>query len=305
MTNHPSNPSFTPERGQFLRVEKYAVQAPHCKSGGNNLHKVASEAARIDGFCPHVEHPVQPRTVWGVGPLEAAALAQEWSSRQTGTVFHKPSQTTRSRKYRDDKPSALVGVISVPPGWTPDERWERFVKQSVDWLIEYYGADRLKSVLEHLDEGCQHLHFWVVARDNEDFSAIHPGERAVDAIGRKSPRVLRDVAYKKAMSQLLDEFHTGVGSRFGLQRETVAGKRFTRAQWQRRQFWRQQREDEMLRRISDAVTAALLNQNAEQSTKVDSPETTDAALPSHTPQLTHPLSNLSDGAIDWVRPRGM
>jgi len=305
MTNHPSAQSFAPERGQFLRVEKYAVQAPHCKIGGNNLHKVASEAARVDGFCPHVEHPVQPKIVWGVGPLEAAALAQEWSSRQTGTVFHKPSQTTRSRKYRDDKPSALVGVISVPPEWSPDERWERFVQQSVDWLIGHYGADRLKSVLEHLDEGCQHLHFWVVARDTESFSAIHPGERAVDAIGRKSPRVLRDIAYKKAMSQLLDEFHSAVSSRFGLQRETVAGKRLSRAQWQRRQFLRQQREDETLRRISDAVTAALLNQKEEQSTRVDSPETTDSPLPSHASQAASQASNLGHTAIESVRPRGM
>lgn len=259
-----SQNNTSPNRGQFFRVEKFAVQAPHGKSGGNNLQKVACEAARIEGFCPHVEKPLEPVLVWGDGPMLAASFAREWSNRQTVPFLHKPSQTTKIRKYRDDQPSALVGVISVPPEWVPGERWARFVEMSLRWLLQKYGHDRLKSVIEHHDEDCLHLHFWAIPRPAESFSDIHPGEKSIDVVGRKSSRVLRDVVYKKAMSELLDEFYREVGCRFGLERETVSGKRFTREQWQRKKILDELREVDVQRRIAEAVSDALISYKLEE-----------------------------------------
>ena len=306
MTSNISKPSVSPPRGQFFRIEKYAVQAPRAKTGGNNLIKVASEAARIDGFCSHVEHAQPPKLVWGVNPLEAATLAKDWSRRKTAMVFHKPSQTTLTRKYRDDKPSALVGVISVPPEWNADARWDRFVKRSVDWLVQTHGADRLKSVVEHHDEQSLHLHFWVVARDNETFSDIHPGEKAIDTVGRKSPRMLRDMAYKQAMSNLLDEFHCSVASGFGLERETVSGKRLTREEWLRKKYLNQQHEVEIQRRISEAVTAALCNQQRKPSAVASELASQTACSPltsMQAPVAVALVSSIRNTEVQWVRPR--
>lgn len=262
-SNTPT-PSFRPAlpypnvaRGQFLRVEKFAVVAPRGKSGGNNLAKIAHEAQRTIGYCPHIEQPEPPILLYGVNPLEAAARAQEWARQQTDHYHHISSTTPLPRKFRADKPCAVVGVISAPPEWLPDERWTKFCGESLAWLKQKYGEDRLCSLLEHRDERWMHMHFWVVPRLDESFSAIHQGEKALDEVGRKAARVIRDAAYKKTMAQLLDEFNLAVGSNFGLARETVSGRRRSREDWQRKQYLDRQRELEVQRRIAQAVDAAV------------------------------------------------
>lgn len=181
--HRPAMPRTNVARAQFIRVEKFAQKTPFGKQGGNNIFKVAHEAARTEGFCPHVEHPLPPTLLYGVGPLEAAARAEKWTRQQTAQFFHQPSQTLMTRKFRADKPCALVGVISVPPEWVPDQRWILFCEKSLTWLKEKYGEDRLCSVLEHRDERCLHLHFWVLPLDGENFSSVHQGEKAIDTDG--------------------------------------------------------------------------------------------------------------------------
>jgi hypothetical protein len=256
-THRPAMTSPDQARGQFLRVEKFAVQAPRNKTGGNNISKVANEAVRTEGFCPHVEHPLPPTVLYGVGPIEAARQAEIWAKQQTSPFLHKPSQTQMTRKYRADKPCALVGVISVPPEWLAGSRWSQFKHQCLEWLKKKYGEDRLRSLIEHLDERCLHLHFWVIPRPGENFHTIHQGEKALDDVGRLAARIVRDAAYKAAMARLLDEFHAGVGSHFGLERETVGGNRVSREEWLRRQHLDRLREREIQRRIDEAVEVAL------------------------------------------------
>lgn len=309
--HRPAMPKPDVARGQFLRVEKFAAQAPNGKQGGNTIRKVAEEAVRTEGFCPHVAQPVPPTLLFGVGPLEAADLAESWSRHQTAEFFHKPSQTVMTRKFRADKSCALVGVISVPPEWTPGPRWAQFCEKSLDWLRERYREDRLKSVLEHRDERCLHLHFWVVPLADEAFSSIHPGEKALDEVGRRTARVIRDAAFKKAMAGLLDEFHQAVGRHFGLERQTVGGKRRTRSDWLRNRYLEEQRELGIQRRIDAAVAAAIhqliLDQSSAQALEkvitadidIDSartcathcsallsPASTGRAEPPHTPALS-------------------
>ena len=264
-SHQPSMPHPDVARGQFLRVEKFAVQAPRGKSGGNTIGKVANEAARTRGFCPHVEHPLPPTLLHGVGPLEAAEAAEFWARAQTAQFFHKPSQTVMTRKFRADKACAVVGVISVPPEWTPGARWTQFCEKSLSWLKEKYSEDRLRSVLEHRDERCLHLHFWLVPLSDEALSAVHPGEKALDEVGRRAARVIRDAAFKKAMSALLDEFHEAVGRHFGLERETVGARRRTRSDWLRNRYHQEQRELDILRRIEAAVAAAIHQLKLDQS----------------------------------------
>lgn len=214
--------------GQFIRVEKYAVKAPPGKSRTSNIYQIAKEAMRTPGYCDHIRLPRSPRIVFGVSPVKAANVAESWSRQQIAQVFHKPSQRLLSRKFRVDKPCAVVGVISVPPEWMPGERWTRFCDASVAWLVEKHQQDRLLSVVEHVDERCLHLHFWVVPRLGERFSAVHQGVKAVEEVGLNAIRAVRDAAYKSAMAQLQDEFHEQVGKFFGMERETVGRSRYTR-----------------------------------------------------------------------------
>ena len=253
----PALPYPNVARGQFLRVEKFAVVSPRGKSGGNNIAKVAHGAVRTAGYCPHIEQPEPPILLYGVSPLDAAARAQEWARQQTDHYHHISCSTPLTRKFRADKPCTVVGVISAPPEWLPDERWAQFCSASLAWLKRKYGEDRLCSLLEHRDERWLHMHFWVVPHLGETFSAIHQGEKALDKVGRKAARVIRDAAYKKAMSQLLDEFSLAVGSNFGLARETVNGTRRSREDWQRKQYLDSHRELEVQRRIAQAVDAAI------------------------------------------------
>ena len=255
-----------PPHGQFLRVEKYAIRAPVGKQGGNNVDKVALEAVRAEGHCPHVAAPLAPILRYGVDPIEAARLAKLWSGRQRGNYLHKASHTTKTRKLRDDQPCALVGVITVPAEWQIDQRWHDFSAACLEWLLEKYGSDRLTSLVEHHDERCLHLHFWIIPRMSDAFSSVHDGERAIEFVGRKAPKIIRDAAYRKAMAELLDDFHRRVGSRFGLMRETVRSRRKTRQEWLRDKFLDEQREKQIQRRIHDAVAKAVADTKVLPST---------------------------------------
>lgn len=244
-----------PVHGQFLRIEKYAVRAPHGK-GGSNIFNIAAEAARIQGFCDHVKSPQVPAVVYGVEPLMAAEMAHKWTQKQTASVFHQPSQTIKQRKFRDDKPCALVGVISVPPEWRPAPMWLEFYEACSEWLKKKF-EDRLRSIVEHRDERCLHLHFWVVPRDDELFSSVHPGVKAIEDVGRNAPKPIRDSAYKAAMKKLLDDFYCDVGKVFGLERTTVRVKRVSRSDWKRRKFFEEQKELKIQLRIAEAVEIAI------------------------------------------------
>ena len=278
MKDRPTDPRPNQARGQFLRIEKYAQIAPHGKQGLNTIFKVANEAIRADGFCPHVANPEIPKILFGVDPVESAELAKAWAHQQPALFLHKPTQTLLSRKFRADKPCALVGVISLPPEWTTGPRWDQFCQQCISWLKIKFGEDRLTSVLSHLDEVCLHLHFWVIPRPDENFSSIHQGEKAIDKVGRNSARLIRDAAYKKAMAELLDEFNMSVGRRFGLDRQTVNGSRYSRAQWLHKQYLDRQREIAVQKRINAAIEITLANAAIDQSRRVDSDAALDCAL---------------------------
>lgn len=234
------------ERGQFLHVDKFAVTAPRGKANANDIWKIAAEAERREGSCPHVENPEPPRLLLGVMPSKAATLAEAWAR----TVF--TPYTTRSgkkavRKYRPDQPCALVGVISAPPQFWPEAKWRPFVGLALKWLRDHY-QDRLRCVVQHLDEPQPHLHFWVVPRDTERFASIHSGVRALERVGSSSKRKVRDGVYKSAMGDLQDSFFAAVGQPSGLLRTSVGGQRFTPEQQNARQ-----------------VHAALQRQRAEEA----------------------------------------
>ena len=254
-----------PKHGQFLRVEKFAVAAPYRKQGGNTIDKVAHEASRTEGYCPHVSRPSAPVLRYGVPPLVAAQRAKSWANMQEASYLHKQSQTQKRRKFRDDRAAALVGVISAPTEWVLGERWNELTTACIDFLKNKYGSGRLTTVIEHHDEPCLHLHFWVLPLATESFSAVHDGERAIQRVWLGAPRVVRDAAYKGAMSKLLDDFHHEVGCKFGFERETVSLSRTSRQQWLKEKWLREQREKEIQHRIDVAVAEAIEKFKADQT----------------------------------------
>jgi hypothetical protein len=247
----------TVEHGQFIRIEKYSAVAGRGKTGGNNIFKVASEAMRVPGFCPHVSNPQPPIVLYGVNPISAAERSLAWSKEKKTDFVDPLTKVKRQRKYRSDSPCALVGVVSVPPEWELGPHWDEFASDCVEWLKSKYGEDRLESVLAHVDETCLNLHFWVVPRPSESFNQCHPGELAIDQVGRKAPRVIRDSAYKKAMTAFQDEFHKVVGDRFGLLRQTVKRARISRQEWLRNKWLNEQREIDRERLVKTEVDLRL------------------------------------------------
>jgi hypothetical protein len=234
-------------RGTFFHVNKYAVRPPapgkkkaastsdnrasavakgaDVESIGNDIRKIAAEAERQLGSCPHVPAPQRPRRLYGVSPSAAADIAEDWHL-QARVPKRTANGGVKMCKHRVDSACALVGVISAPPEFRTEGRWAPFMARSVQWLKEHY-ADRLRCVVEHLDEPQPHLHFWVVPRPQERFSAVHPGLRAKEDESDHASYALLNGVYKAAMSALQDEFFEEVGERFGLQRVSVKGQRFT------------------------------------------------------------------------------
>lgn len=250
MESQKSTASGAIARGQFLHVEKYAVKAPRGKAGGNDITKVANEAERVPGFCPHVESPRQPVRLAGVSMHEAAGFSRSWAEAKF-TPYSTKAGEPKKRRYRVDEPSALVGVISVPPEM-PIWRWFAFRRKTLVWLSQKYG-DRLKSVVEHTDEPQRHLHYWVVPRPGEEFSAVHPGVLALRRLAPGAKRAVRDLAYKIAMSELQDEFHIAVGGQFGLERKTVGGERWSRGDVLAHRFAKAREEDAFARGLASAA----------------------------------------------------
>ncbi|QLI82950.1 hypothetical protein HZU75_16275 [Chitinibacter fontanus] len=217
---------------QFIHVEAYArrgsqQQRKERKTGSPKLQQkwsaqqIADEAARVTGACAHVSNPQPPNFLYGVSPHQAAALAAQWAEKQKDTL---------GRKMRADGLCLLAGVVSLPAERMND--WVDFRAATINYLHHKYG-ERLKSVIEHVDEEHPHLHFYAVPLDNEKFDFIHDGRRAsaeMAAIGKKKGE--QNNAYIEAMRRFQDEFYQKVASNFGLTRDGPKRRRLTRAQWQ-------------------------------------------------------------------------
>lgn len=208
---------------QFIHVDSYAREAGKGKAGRNTVSRVAAEADRIEGNCPHVEAPKPPRILHGVSAKEAAKLATEWADN---------SKDGAGRRIRKDGLCLAAGVISYK---NTGENWEEFRADCVDWLKEKYGV-RLKSVIEHTDEEHPHLHFYLVPLPGERFEAVHAGKAA--ATEAKASGALKggqNLAYNEGMRAFQDEFSREVAMGHGMTRIGPGRRRLTTAAWNKEQ----------------------------------------------------------------------
>lgn len=206
---------------QFFHIESYARVAGKDKAGGHSIKSILAEAKREVGACPHVEEPEQPVLRYGdFNSIET--LANEWAEEAKDAI---------GRKLRKDGLCMVAGVFSAPDDMT-DNEWERYRNESIEWLKNRYG-ERLRCVIEHLDEKNRHCHFYCVAKIGEKFEVLHDGKDAV--LKAKEAGVLKkgdqNRIYKEAMRKMQNRFWD-VSRKFGLARIGPKRRRLTRAQWQ-------------------------------------------------------------------------
>lgn len=208
---------------QFIHVEAYARQAGKGKAGGRSVRDVIAEGGREPGNCPHVEDP-QPPKIW-LGSLDQVEReANEWAEQATDE---------KGRKLRKDGLCLLAGVVSLPR--SQEKNWPEFSKWAMKYLKHTYG-DRLRCVIEHVDESHPHIHFYCVAKPGKRFESVHHGKAAAyRARLEGAKKGAQNKAYIDAMRALQDDFSMKVGQPFGLTRLGPGRRRLTRSQWQKEQ----------------------------------------------------------------------
>lgn len=219
---------------QFIHLEGYARRGARQKAttpkegktGRAEVRKwsareIAAEAMREPGSCGHVECPQPPRVLHGCTPMQAAEMAEKWSS---------TALDGRGHALRADGLAMAAGVVSLPSDQAED--WPLFREATVAWLKGQYG-DRLRSVVEHIDEAHPHLHFYAVPLEGERFEVLHPGRSASAKKAQQGAKKgAQNSAYKQAMVRWQDGFQNAVAANFGLARLGPRKRRLTRGAWQ-------------------------------------------------------------------------
>jgi hypothetical protein len=210
---------------QFAHIDGYARQGGKSKTGQvMSAQQIADEAERKPGAHPHVKEPQPPIQLFGVTPSEAVQQATEWAEQAVDP---------RGRKLRIDGLCLGAGVVSVPDNLS-EELWPEYRNEMICYLKKKYG-DRLKSVVEHLDEKYRHIHFYLVPMPGESFGSVHPGVAAARASAARGERKgMQNLEYKNAMRSWQDEIYT-VSNNFGLARIGPRRRRLSRDGWKAEQ----------------------------------------------------------------------
>jgi uncharacterized coiled-coil protein SlyX len=230
---------------QFLHIESYGRKGAHKKNSSSrkpSMYDIGDEMIRAPHACSHVAEPLPPRIVLGMDPREALGLAAERAGEAIDAI---------GRKLRCDATVVIVGVVSWP-ALVSDINNDAGEKQSyLQWRAEnlawlqHRWRDKLKSVVEHLDELRPHLHFVIVPEIDADrrlqIDCLHPGVWAAkkeaktghDGHNKKKPS--KKKAYKTAMAAMQDDYYDRVSAKFGLTRIGPRLQRLTREQWKETQ----------------------------------------------------------------------
>ena len=196
------------------------------RSVGWSAQDLADEAERIPHACEHVESPRPPTLVYGVMPSQAVAEATAWGEQA------KEGGEKRRTKLRSTSPVIAAGVISLPSSMI--DEWPAYRDTAIEALKERYG-DRLRSVVEHLDEAHPHMHFYLVPRPGESFGAVHEGYQARNCERKKGPGAKVRTAYQDAMKEWQEWLFQRVSSRFGLEKLGPRRERLDRQIYQYQQ----------------------------------------------------------------------
>jgi hypothetical protein len=221
---------------QFAHINWYSQKGAATKRSFTGSHgtergrgwsnaEVLAEATRKHGHCGHVEAPQPPTFVHG-SVEEVEEAIELWTASQSIKVTKKDG-TQATRKMRSDAPSMAAGVISLPRDRLED--WPAFRDQALAALQDKHG-DRLRCVIEHLDERHPHMHFYLVARPGEEFGVVHDGYKA-SREARDLPGNKIRTAYNEAMSKWQDWVQEAIAKPFALARLGPGRQRLSRKAW--------------------------------------------------------------------------
>lgn len=228
------------------------------ESEGNNLRSIIAEAKREPGNIPSTVISVaDPILIYGtdLDTLENIAL----------NYYEKTKlkdKNGKEKKLRKDANIILAGVISL--NRENEELWEDYKNDSIQFLKEKYG-DRLKTIVEHIDEEHPHFHFYVVPDVGEFFDLVHDGKRAAMKVrALNKPKGEQNTAYIKAMTAYQEDFFLKVASKYGL---TKDGPK--RARIGRDDYLKQKQEIKLLNKLRKQTETELflLKQKTEKEIK--------------------------------------
>lgn len=192
------------------------------KTGAHSVKTIVNEAVREIHSTPHIENPQAPKYIHGKSLELLEDRCEEWADSM---------RDASGKKTRKDALCLLAGVMSAPAEIEP--AWGKLRSDMVKWLQEKYG-ERLHAVIEHTDEANPHLHFYVVPNLGERFDQVHDGKRAAAAM-KNEPKGLQNKAYRAAMRDMQDDFHSGVGMPNGMLRYGPRKRRLSRDEWKQEQ----------------------------------------------------------------------
>lgn len=215
---------------QWLRIETFAI-ASH--GGRWTVRQVVHEAYRVDGAHPHVLAP-DARVIHG--EAESARVIAE---AEAITAAARDASGHRARRTTPVLLSAVASHPEDPRSIDPETvaRRERWKGRVLDAWKRWWG-DRLRAVVEHLDEAQHHLHALVLApleRGRIAMASIFPAVAARNearALGQTKP--MQDRAYRAGLRALQDLFWHDVSLPEGHARIGAGRQRLSRAEWHAR-----------------------------------------------------------------------
>jgi hypothetical protein len=215
-------------RVQIDKKEKVIVRGREITPVAWSALDLLMEALRKDGHIPHVKAPKPPGILYACSdeirddPLKVAELAEAWADSRKAVT---------GRAHQRNSPVMASTVISLPKEMIGE--WPKFRDASLQWLKEKYG-ERLKLVIEHLDEENPHAHAYLIPlygtdKDglpfSEPFGEVHEGygesrktrRGAIEKFGT-SKGAKTGKAFVDAMKEYQDRFHHDVARHFNLTR---------------------------------------------------------------------------------------
>ncbi|EPO2503511.1 hypothetical protein ACT8N9_004690 [Escherichia coli] len=226
---------------QFIHIETYGKKSAKKAERKNLNHNsdvrqttvsgIMAEARRDVGFTSHIDEPHAPALLWGSPLQEVEQMAEDYYN-NTYTV----DKNGKQKRLRSDASIILAGVISIDR--KDEEIWHDYKKDAFKFLREKYG-DKLKSVIEHVDEAHPHIHFYVLEDIGGKLNDLHDGKKAVANL-TKEEKKNQQFHYTKAMTEFQDSFYEKVSKKYGLDR---IGEK-PRKRVSRNEYLKQQKERE-------------------------------------------------------------
>lgn len=191
---------------QFIRVHTYTRE----KAEG-----ILAEADREEGKCDHVKAKKIPRWINGDTGTIRKLLDDYFAEPETVTL---KNGMIANRKRRHDARCLIAGVVSHPiriADISKDDlsALSSWLSDACHWLQRKFGNDVV--VCGHSDESHYHFHFFKVG----DPAKLHPGVMAEYESGKRlSDNDERMKRHKQGLRAFLDDFHSDVSAKHGLER---------------------------------------------------------------------------------------